>query len=66
MIGGAKTMLIGNLITDQFLKVRDWPFGAALSMWLLLTVGIGFWIQSLVCNGSELFTFYGFASLCES
>ena len=46
MIGGAKTMLIGNLITDQFLKVRDWPFGAALSMCLLLTVGIGFWIQS--------------------
>ena len=46
MIGGAKTMLIGNLITDQFLKVRDWPFGAALSMCLLLTVGLGFWIQS--------------------
>lgn len=35
LLGGAKTMLIGNLITEQFLKARDWPFGAALSMVLV-------------------------------
>lgn len=35
LLGGARTMLIGNLITDQFLKTRDWPFGAALSLLLI-------------------------------
>jgi spermidine/putrescine transport system permease protein len=36
LLGGGKTILIGNLIRDQFLKARDWPFGAALA--LVLTV----------------------------
>jgi spermidine/putrescine transport system permease protein len=36
LMGGAKTMLIGNLIRNQFLTARDWPFGAAASMVLLL------------------------------
>lgn len=40
LLGGAKTMLIGNLVTEQFLKTRDWPFGAALSMILIATVAI--------------------------
>lgn len=35
LLGGAKNMLVGNLITEQFLKARDWPFGAALSMILI-------------------------------
>ncbi len=35
LLGGAKTMLAGNLITEQFLKARDWPFGAALSLGLM-------------------------------
>ena len=38
LLGGAKVLLIGNLITDQFLKTRDWPFGSALSLLLLLVV----------------------------
>lgn len=36
LLGGAKSMLAGNLITEQFLKSRDWPFGAALSLTLIL------------------------------
>jgi spermidine/putrescine transport system permease protein len=31
-------MLIGNLITEQFLKTRDWPFGASLSLLLIVIV----------------------------
>ncbi|MES2962875.1 MAG: ABC transporter permease, partial [Bdellovibrionota bacterium] len=31
LLGGAKTMLAGNLISEQFLKARDWPFGSSLS-----------------------------------
>lgn len=36
LLGGAKNMLYGNLITEQFLKSRDWPFGAALSVTLMV------------------------------
>lgn len=38
LLGGARTMLIGNLITEQFLKTRDWPFGSALSLLLIVVV----------------------------
>jgi spermidine/putrescine transport system permease protein len=36
LMGGAKTMLIGNLIRNQFLTARDWPFGSAASMLLMI------------------------------
>lgn len=36
LLGGSKIMLIGNLIRNQFLTARNWPFGAALSMVLIL------------------------------
>lgn len=32
VLGGARKMLVGNLLKDQFLDARDWPFGAAASM----------------------------------
>lgn len=38
LFGGARTLLLGNVITEQFLKSRDWPFGSALSLLLLLIV----------------------------
>jgi hypothetical protein len=36
LIGGAKTVLVGNLIRNQFLTARDWPFGSAASMVLMV------------------------------
>lgn len=36
ILGGAKTILIGNVIRNQFLTARDWPFGAAASMVLMI------------------------------
>lgn len=36
ILGGGKIMIIGNLIKNQFLTARNWPFGAALSIFLLL------------------------------
>lgn len=36
LLGGAKYMLVGNLIQQQFGASRDWPFGAALSMGLMV------------------------------
>ena len=32
IMGGAKSALVGNLIQNQFLSARDWPFGSALSI----------------------------------
>ena len=32
IMGGAKSALIGNVIQNQFLSARDWPFGSALSI----------------------------------
>jgi len=37
LMGGAKSVLVGNLIRNQFLTARDWPFGAAASMVLLVS-----------------------------
>jgi ABC-type spermidine/putrescine transport system, permease component I len=36
LMGGSKVMLIGNLIRNQFLISRDWPFGAALSIVMMI------------------------------
>lgn len=38
VLGGAKNLLVGNVIKNQFLDARDWPFGAAASV--LLTVAM--------------------------
>jgi spermidine/putrescine transport system permease protein len=44
LLGGAKSMYIGNLIQNQFLVVRDWAFGSAVSTILMLIVGIAIFI----------------------
>ncbi len=36
LLGGAKYMLVGNLIQQQFGTSRDWAFGAAISMGLMV------------------------------
>lgn len=36
LLGGGKLLLIGNLIADQFGQSRNWPFGAALSVIILI------------------------------
>lgn len=35
ILGGAKVLMIGNLVEQQFLSARNWPFGAALSMMIM-------------------------------
>jgi spermidine/putrescine transport system permease protein len=36
LLGGSKTILIGNLVQNQFTASRDWPFGAAASIALIV------------------------------
>ncbi|MGW2218484.1 ABC transporter permease [Nonomuraea sp. NPDC001684] len=35
MLGGNKSIMVGNLIRNQFLVARDWPFGSALVLALI-------------------------------
>lgn len=35
LVGGTGGIMIGNVIKQQFLDTRDWPFGAALSLVLM-------------------------------
>jgi spermidine/putrescine transport system permease protein len=41
LLGGAKEMLIGNLIQNQFAAARNWPFGSAASFVVMTTVLVG-------------------------
>jgi spermidine/putrescine transport system permease protein len=38
LLGGSKTVLMGNLIGNQYLQARDWAFGAASAMILIVTL----------------------------
>src|SRR3954452_1642014 len=38
LLGGGRTVMIGNLVQNQFTTARDWPFGSAISMALMLIV----------------------------
>lgn len=40
VLGGAKTMLVGNLIENQFLAARNWPVGSSVSIVLTLLMGL--------------------------
>ena len=35
LLGGGKSVMVGNLIQNQFANARDWPFGSALSLVLM-------------------------------
>jgi spermidine/putrescine transport system permease protein len=58
ILGGPDDTLIGNLIKQQFLETRDWPFGSVLSIVLTLSAlvlaGLAAWVgrRSLVTPAS--------------
>lgn len=35
LLGGGKSIMIGNVVQNQFTTARDWPFGSALSLALM-------------------------------
>ncbi len=40
LLGGAKNLLLGNIIKNQFLSSMDWPFGSAISIAMMLLMGV--------------------------
>lgn len=55
LMGGARTVLVGNLIRNQYLVARDWPFGSAASMVLMvLTLAVTLVYTRFFGFGEEL------------
>ncbi|MEX5214618.1 MAG: ABC transporter permease [Nitrospiraceae bacterium] len=52
LLGGARTMMMGNLLQHEFLVVRDWPLGSAFSMVLLVLVLLALWAFRRVTTGT--------------
>jgi len=52
-IMGGGLVLVGNLIRDQLLKVRDWHTGSAMSM-LLVALTAGIYLIYRKCGGDDL------------
>ena len=48
LVGGTSSLMIGNVIKQQFLETRDWPFGSVLSIVLtvaaLALAGLAAWV----------------------
>ena len=57
LLGGGKTVMVGNLIRDQFLEARDWPFGSVIALFVVgLLVGL-FALQAAIArriNGKKV------------
>ena len=47
LMGGGKTVMIGNLVQNQFTTARDWPFGAAASLTLMAIAGLAMLLSRL-------------------
>lgn len=58
ILGGNKVVLVGNLIQEQLMKARNWPFAAALSVTLMLLTSVIIWIYRKVAKVKDLEGFY--------
>nr|WP_245653261.1 ABC transporter permease [Herbidospora sakaeratensis] len=48
ILGGGKAIMVGNLIRDQFLKARDWPFGATIALVMVVVTVVLLLAQAVV------------------
>ena len=46
LMGGGTAPTIGEVIQNQFLQARDWAFGSALGMTLVILFAVAFWFSS--------------------
>ena len=54
ILGGTDGIMIGNVIKQQFLDARDWPFGSVLSMVLTLAAILFAGLAAWVARGQRL------------
>jgi spermidine/putrescine transport system permease protein len=55
ILGGDKTVYAGNLIGQQFLLSRDWPFGSAIAMVLIASMTVAVLIYARLARREEQF-----------
>jgi spermidine/putrescine transport system permease protein len=53
LLGGGKTVMVGNLVQNQFTTARDWPFGSAISL-LLIVVALLLIVGFVQKRGEDL------------
>ena len=53
LLGGGKRTMLGNLIYDQFLTARDWPFGATLAFILVGVMMLLLTVQALIVSRAQ-------------
>jgi spermidine/putrescine transport system permease protein len=53
LLGGGRMQMVGNLIYDQFLTARDWPFGATLSIILIGIMMVLLFFQAIATRGGR-------------
>jgi len=53
ILGGDKTVYVGNLIGQQFLASRDWPFGSAIAMVVILSMTVVVLVYSRALSREE-------------
>ena len=54
LLGGGRSLMIANLIQQQFGASRNWPFGSALAILLLVVVGVVLVTARRAARGAEL------------
>ena len=55
LLGGGQRIMIGNVINQQFLEARDWPFGSSLALLLMLVLIVVLVVQARALRRSREF-----------
>lgn len=58
ILGGNKVVLVGNLIQEQLMKARNWPFAAALSVVLMILTSVMIYLYRRIAKVKDLEGFY--------
>lgn len=53
ILGGAKSMLLGNLIQSEFLETQNWPLGSAMSVVLTLILIVMIVIYRMITKNKQ-------------
>ena len=53
ILGGGKTLFAGNLIAQQFLEARDWPFGSAIAMVVIAALTVALLVYARAVGRQE-------------
>jgi spermidine/putrescine transport system permease protein len=54
LLGGGRRQMVGNLIQVQFLKARDWPFGATLALAVIALMVVVLFVQARLAGRDRL------------